>query len=263
MPITQPLDYLPLWTLPLVTLAIVLFAVEIGFRLGRRRSRQSEHEKESLVGAAVAATLALVGFMLAFTFGIAGSRFDARRQAVLDEANAIGTTYLRTSLLPEDRGKQIRPLLRQYTDSRLDLMRTGKIEECLRRSSELHGQLWAETETVAKKHPESIQVGLFVQALNQMIDLHTTRIVAGLYSRIPAIVWIALYAITAVAMLGIGYHAGLASKSRSLSFLMLAITFAAVMFLVADLDRPREGMLRVSQQAIVDVRSTMDEPGSQ
>jgi hypothetical protein len=263
MPITQPLDYLPLWTLPFVTLAIVLLAVEVGFRLGRRRSRQSEHEKESLVGAAVAATLALVGFMLAFTFGIAGSRFDTRRQAVLEEANAIGTTYLRAGVLPGDCGKNIRGILREYVDSRLHAVQTGNIVDGLRRANEQHRQLWAETETVAKKHPESIQVGLFVQSLNQMIDLHTTRVVAGLYSRIPVIVWISLYAITAVAMLGIGYHAGLASKSRSLSFLILAVTFAAVMSLVVDLDRPREGMLRVSQQAIVDVRSTMDEPGSQ
>jgi hypothetical protein len=262
MPITQPLDHLPLWTLPFVTMAIVLLAVEAGFRLGRRRSQRSEHEKESLVGAAVAATLALVGFMLAFTFGIAGSRFDARRQAVLDEANAIGTTYLRASLLPDDSGKKIRRLLREYVDSRLEAVRRGEIEKGLLRTNELQAQLWTAVEPIAKKHPESIQVGLFVQSLNQTIDLHTTRVVAGLHSRIPLIVWIALYSITAAAMLGIGYHAGLVSKVRSLSFVILAITFAAVIFLISDLDRPREGMLRVSQHALIDVRSTMDEPNS-
>ncbi|MFZ1933824.1 MAG: hypothetical protein WCB27_23745 [Thermoguttaceae bacterium] len=260
MPITQPLDQFPLWTLPLITVAVMLVALEAGYRLGRRRSERSEHEKESLVGAAVAATLALASFMLAFTFGIAGSRFDARRQAVLDEANAIGTTYLRASLLPEDRGKDIRRLLRQYVDSRLEAVRTGEIEKGLRRSGELHRQLWAEAEPIAKKHPESIQVGLFIQALNQTIDLHTTRVVASLYSRIPLVVWIALYLLAAVSVLGIGYQAGLTGKARSISFLILAVTFAVVLFLVADLDRPREGMLRVSQQALIDLRSMMDEP---
>jgi hypothetical protein len=238
----------------------MLVALEAGYRLGRRRSERSEHEKESLVGAAVAAMLALASFMLAFTFGIAGSRFDARRQAVLDEANAIGTTYLRASLLPEDRGKDIRRLLRQYVDSRLEAVRTGEIEKGLRRSGELHRQLWAEAEPIAKKHPESIQVGLFIQALNQTIDLHTTRVVASLYSRIPLVVWIALYLLAAVSVLGIGYQAGLTGKARSISFLILAVTFAVVLFLVADLDRPREGMLRVSQQALIDLRSMMDEP---
>ena len=189
-----------------------------------------------------------------------GRASDARRQAVLDEANAIGTTYLRASLLPEDRGKDIRRLLRQYVDSRSEAVRTGEIEKGLCRSGELHRQLWAEAEPIAKKHPESIQVGLFIQALNQTIDLHTTRVVASLYSRIPLVVWIALYLLAAVSVLGIGYQAGLTGKARSISFLILAVTFAVVLFLVADLDRPREGMLRVSQQAVIDLRSMMDEP---
>jgi hypothetical protein len=262
MPHTQPLDYLPLWAMLPLILAVILIATEIGFILGRFRGRRAEHEKESSVGAVVAATLGLAGFMLAFTFSIAGNRFDTRRQAVLDEANAIGTTYLRAGVLPDDRGKSIRPLLRQYVDVRLEGVRSGKIEELLRRSNELQNQIWAEAEAVGKKYPESIQAGLFIQSLNEMIDLHETRVVAGLYSRIPLIVWIALYTLTALSMIGIGFQAGLSSKKRSLSFLVLAITFATVMFLVVDLDRPGEGMLRVGQQALVDLRGTMAEPNN-
>jgi hypothetical protein len=243
-----------------IALAAVLLSMEVGFRLGRYRSQRPEYEKESSVGAVVGATLGLLGFMLAFIFSAAGSRFDARRQAVLEEANAIGTTYLRAGLLPEGRGKTVRPLLRQYVDVRLEAVRTGDIEGAIRRSEELHGRLWAEAEAAGTKHPESIQVGLFVQALNETIDLHTTRLVAGLYSRIPLTVWIALYSLTALSMMGVGYHAGLTSKTRSLAFPLLAITFSAVMLLVVDLDRPREGMLRVSQQALVDLRATMEAP---
>jgi F0F1-type ATP synthase membrane subunit c/vacuolar-type H+-ATPase subunit K len=260
MPFAQPLDHLPLWALSLLTLAGVLLATEVGFRLGRHRNRRPEHEKESLMGAAVAATLGLVGFMLAFTFSVAGSRFDARRQAVLDEANAIGTTYLRAGILPDGRGDKIRRLLREYVDSRLEAVRKGEIEKGLRRSGELHHQLWAEAEAVATKHPESIQAGLFVQSLNETIDLHTTRVVAGLYNRIPLLVWLVLYGLTGLAMIGVGYHAGLSSNTRSLAFPMLAITLSAVLFIVADLDRPHEGMLRVGQQVLVDLRATMDQP---
>ncbi len=260
MPFAQPLDHLPLWTLSLLTLAGVLLATEAGFRLGRHRNRRPEHEKESLMGAAVAAALGLVGFMLAFTFSVAGSRFDARRQAVLDEANAIGTTYLRAGILPDGRGDNVRRLLREYVDNRLEAVRTGDIEKALLRSNELHRRLWDETEAIAKKHPESIQVGLFVQSLNETIDLHTTRVVAGLYNRIPLLVWLVLYGLTVLAMIGIGYYAGLSSNARSLAFPMLAITLSAVFFIVADLDRPREGMLRVGQQALVDLRATMDQP---
>jgi hypothetical protein len=260
MPFAQPFDHVPLWALSLLTLGGVLLATEVGFRLGRHRVRRAEHEKESLVGAAVAATLGLVGFMLAFTFSVAGSRFDARRQAVLDEANAIGTTYLRAGILPEDRGKDVRRLLREYVDARLESVQTGEIEKVLSRSNELHRQLWAEAEAAAKKHPDSIQVGLFVQSLNETIDLHTTRVVAGLYNRIPLLVWIVLYGLTALAMIGVGYHAGLSSSARSLAFPMLAITLSAVMLIVSDLDRPQEGMLRVGQQVLVDLRATMDQP---
>jgi hypothetical protein len=260
MPFAQPLDYLPLWGLFLFTVAIVLLAMEGGYRLGRYRSHRAEPEKESPVGAVVAATLGLLGFMLAFTFGIAGSRFDTRKQAVLDEANAIGTTFLRAGLLPEGQGENIRSLLRNYVDVRLEAVQTGDLEAALRRSNELHRQIWAETETIARKHPESILVGLFVQSLNQTIDLHETRVVMGLYNRIPLILWGTLYLLAALAMIGVGYYAGLTSKIRSLSSLVLALTFSAVMVLVADLDRPQEGMLRVSQQALVDLRSTMGEP---
>jgi hypothetical protein len=92
MPFAQPLDCIPLWALFSLALAVVLLSMEVGYRLGRRRSWRSEYEKESSVGTVVGATLGLLGFMLAFIFGAAGSRFDARRQAVLEEANAIGTT---------------------------------------------------------------------------------------------------------------------------------------------------------------------------
>jgi hypothetical protein len=260
MSFAQPLDYLPLWALFLVTVAIVLLAMEGGYRLGRYRAHRAEQEKESPVGAVVAATLGLLGFMLAFTFGIAGSRYDARRQAVLDEANSIGTTFLRADLLPDGRGENIRNLLRNYVDVRLEAVQTGDIEKGLSRSNELHGQIWADTQALATKHPESILVGLFVQSLNQTIDLHETRVVTGLHNRIPLILWGTLYLLTVLAMMGVGYHAGLTSKIRSLASLMLALTFSSVMVLVADLDRPQEGMLRVSQQALVDLRSTMGEP---
>lgn len=260
MPFAQPLDHIPLWALSLLTLAGVLLAAEVGFRLGRRRCRRQEHEKESLVGAAVAATLGLVAFMLAFTFSIAGVRFDARRQAILDEANAIGTTYLRAGMLPDDHCNRVRRLLCEYVDVRLEAVRAGSLEKALNRSNELHRQLWVEAEAVAKKQPQSIQVGLFVQTLNQMIDMHTTRVVAGLYSRIPLLVWIILYGLTALAMFGVGFHAGLSSSAHSLALPILAIALGAVMFIVADLDRPGEGMLRVGQQVLIDVRATMEQP---
>src|SRR6187549_1664121 len=112
------LDALPLWGLFLAIVALVLISIEGGYRLGNYRRSRSNTEKEAPVGAMVGATLGLLAFMLAFTFGMAASRFDTRKQLVLEEANAIGTTYLRAAMLPEKRD-EIRDLLRSYVDTRL------------------------------------------------------------------------------------------------------------------------------------------------
>src|SRR5215469_16174147 len=116
---SAPLDALPLWGLFIAILLVVLLSVECGYRLGRYRRNRHEQEKETPVGTMVGATLGLLAFILAFTFGLAAARFDTRRQVLLDEANAIGTSYLRAGILPE-RGEQIRGLLRDYVGARLE-----------------------------------------------------------------------------------------------------------------------------------------------
>lgn len=257
MPVAGSLDYLPLWGLFAAPIAIVLLAIEGGYRLGRYRRQRSEQEKEAPVGAIVAATLGLLGFLLAFTFGLAASRFEARRQVLLDEVNAIGTAYLRAGLLAEVPRTEIRKLLREYVDARLEGVQPGKVEQAIRRSEELHGRLWAQAVAVGEKDPGSIMAGLFIRSLNEMIDLHSKRLLVGLHSRIPGIIWAALYLVTILTMAAFGYHAGLMRTSRSLAVLALAITFSAVMMLIADLDRPQEGLLQVSQRAMVDLRNTM------
>src|SRR5262249_32726740 len=124
MEITGPLDVLPLWALFIVILFVVLLSVEFGYRLGKYRRSRREEEKEVPLGTMVGATLGLLAFILAFTFGLAAARFDTRRQVVLDEANAIGTTYLRAGMLPE-RGQQVRDLLREYVAARLEAIQPG------------------------------------------------------------------------------------------------------------------------------------------
>lgn len=254
------LDSLPLWGVFVVTLFLVLLAVELGYRAGTYRRKRSEQEKDAPVGAMAAATLALLAFILAFTFGMAANRFDARRQAVLEEANAIGTTYLRAGLLAEPYRKTIRELLREYVDVRLEAVRTGKAEEAIRRSGELQNLLWAQAIAVGEKNPNSIVVGLFIQSLNEMIDVHAKRVMIGVRSRVPGTVWLVLYGVAFVAVGAMGYQEGLARSSRSFAILAVAFAFSVVLWLIADLDRPQEGTLKVSQQPLIDVRNSMTEP---
>jgi hypothetical protein len=155
-----PLDLLPIWGVFLATVAVVLLAVEGGFRLGQYRRRRSEQEDRPPVGEMVAATLALLAFLLAFTFGLAAARFDVRRGLVIEEANAIGTTSLRAGLLPEPHRSDVRSLLREYLDVRVEAVQPGKLSRSIGRSEELHARLWAQAVAVGEKNPGSI-VGVF------------------------------------------------------------------------------------------------------
>jgi hypothetical protein len=252
-------DLLPLWGVFAATLGLVLLSVEAGYRRGRHRHRVSQEERDESVGVMVAATLGLLAFLLAFTFGLAASRFDARRMIVLDEANAIGTTYLRAAMLPEHRD-EIRARLREYVDVRLEAVRSGLVQQGARRSEEIQGQLWARTVALGEKNPTSIVVGLFIQSLNEVIDLHAKRLVVAIGSRIPGIIWAGLYGVAILSLAGMGYQAGLAGTPRSVETLAVALSFSVVIWLIADLDRPGQGFLRVSQQAMQDLRGSMTEP---
>lgn len=258
MPGSAPLDVLPLWALFVALLIANLLLGECGFRLGRLRARRTDTESDATVGAIVTAELGLLAFLLAFTFGIVVSRFDLRRQVLLNEANAIGTTYLRASMLPDTEGVSIRRLLREYTDVRIRAATGNSIDESLQRSEEIHQQLWTEAVAAAGHDPRSVPTGLFIQSLNEMIDLHAARVMAALSNRMPLPVWIVLFAVGLLSFLTMGYQAGLTRAIRSPATIVLALSFGTVVWLVVDLDRPREAFLRVSQQPMIDVRRMME-----
>ena len=250
-----PLDSLPLWGVCLATIAVGFLSVEVGYRYGILRRRRLEPETESSVGIMVAATLGLLAFALAFTFGLAASRFDARQQFILDEANAIRTSHLRSAFLREPQRSTIQGILRQYIEARLEAQ-PGKLE--LVASQRLHARLWAEAVAAVENEPSSVLAGLFIESLNDVIALHAKRVQATLRSRIPGVIWATLYFVAGLAMAGIGYHEGLTSLLRSPALFIVVLTFSAVIYLIADLDRPQEGLFNVSQQAMADLRNLLN-----
>jgi hypothetical protein len=254
----EPLDVVPLWVLFLAAAALALLALEGGYRLGRWRHAHVAEEKESPVGAMVASILGLLAFMLAFTFSMAASRFDSRRQAILDEANAIGTTHLRARLLPEPHRSKICKLLQDYVKIRINGTREGKVAETIVQSEELHETIWSEAIQAGKnKESNPVMTGLFIQSLNEMIDLHAKRVQVGVRNRIPISIWVGLFALALLGMTAVGYQAGLSATRRSPAMLGMVVAFAGVLFLITDLDRGLEGFLTVSQQALVDVQRSM------
>jgi hypothetical protein len=260
MPPPPLLDILPLWAILAISFLLFLLAAEGGYRLGRIRQHETKHEKEPIVGGIVAAELGLLAFLLAFTFGLAASRFEARRQTLLDESNAIGTTYLRAGLIPEPQRTEIQKLLREYVDARLAGADGKEVEAEIHRSEEIHDRLWNAAQTAVDKDPHSIPAGLFVQSLNEVIDLHAKRLTGVFGSRIPSVVWLVLIIVAVLSFSSMGYQGGLTGGDRSPATLPLALVFAIVMWMVVDLERPQEGLLRVSQRPMIDLRNTMKEP---
>lgn len=258
MPELSFIDRLNSWMLLTATVAIVLASLEAGYRLGVFRHRRSDSEKETPVGEVVAATLGLLAFLLAFTFGFAASRFESRKELVIQEANAVGTAWLRAGLLPAPESAESRNLYRDYVAARLEGVQTGDLASVIRQSEELHLRLWKHAENAAGKQDSMVRTGLYIQALNEVIDLHTERIAMGTQNRIPAVIWIALFAETVLAMGAMGYHAGLTGTSRSLVAFSIALAFSGVIVLIADLDNPAMGMIRTGQQALVDVQKMME-----
>jgi len=258
-----PLDFLPLWALFVATAALTLVSLEIGFRVGRRRAAIADPENQSSAGAMAAASLALLAFLLAFTFQFAASRFEARRTVLLDEVNAIGTTYLRARTLPEPERSLARRLLREYVEARLEGVRTGDMDTVIRRSAEIQASLWESAGALAERSSGSIVVGLYLQTLNELIDLHTKRVSESLRVRVPSIIWVVLFMLTALSMLEMGYQTGLSGRRRPLSVVPFALGFAVVVLLIADLDRLQEGWLRVSQQPMVELLESMTDAPTQ
>ena len=248
---------LPLILIFILTLGLVLLAVEVGYQAGMARQRAKTHEKEAPVGAMVGATLGLLAFLLAFTFGLGANLFQSKREVLLDEANAIGTTWLRADFMPAAERDAARALLREYVNIRLEAADTGLVEGAMKRSEEIHTALWALASRAMNDEPRSVAAGLFVETLNDTIDLHAKRVTIALRTRIPPTIWYALYAIAFFAFGTMGYHAGLSTAPRSFATLAVAIIFSAVIWLIADLDTAQDGTLRISQQVMIDLRNSM------
>lgn len=206
----------------------------------------------------VGSILALLAFLLAVAMGMASDRFDTRRGLVLDEANAIGTTYLRAGYLPEPASSEIRALLREYVPLRIVTNELGDIRVRMARSVEVQEKLWSIAEELARGTPESDVLALFIDSLNETIDMHQTRITAGIYARVPETVTILLYFGSILTLGVVGYNAGLTRRRSLLTTIVLIIVLDAVITLVVDLDRPRDGFLKVNQQPLIDLQKQVE-----
>ncbi len=254
---------LPIWAVFAVTLTLVLLSVEAGYRRARYTQQRDlaagDLEKEAPVGAMVGATLGLLALLLAFTFGMAADAFHARKLAILEESTAIRTTYLRADLISEPSRTEVRKLLRDYVDERLYWSGETDVRP-VETAATLLDRLWALTAAVGQANPEIDVVALFIESTNRVIDLHEERLMFRERSRIPGTLWAVPYAITMLSLASMGYHGGVAGTTRSPVMVAVAITFSLVIVVIADLDRPGEGWINVSQSELVDLKRAFAQP---
>jgi hypothetical protein len=238
---------------------LMLLSCEVGFRLGvRGRSSRDRDASESL-GPMVGGLLGMLGFVLAFTFSMAASQHDLRKHNVLDEANIIGTAYLRTDLVQDPAAIELRQLLREYVDLRLAHSSGEDLDEALVRNAQILSSLWSSVSALAVASPNT-NSSLVVQSTNDVIDMHEKRLTGALHNRIPGSVWLALMAITSLTMLTMGLQVGLDGRRRFVAIVPLSLAFAVLVTLVVDLDRPQGGMIKVGQQAMIDLQANMAQP---
>ena len=253
---------LPIWWLFAATLVLVLLSVEAGYRRAKHRQRRAveegDLEMEAPVGAMVGATLGLLAFLLAFTFGMAADSYHARKLAVLDEANAIRTTFLRADLISEPHRTEVRKVLRDYVEERLKWAGEGNSRP-VQSARALLDRLWAQAAAEGRKNPGLEVVSLFVDSTGTVIKLHEERVMFRERSRIPGALWAALYVITVLSLASMGYHGGVAGTTRSPVMVAVAATFSLVIVVIVDLDRPGEGWINVTQDAMIDVRNALAE----
>ncbi|MBX9692916.1 MAG: hypothetical protein K2Z81_11075 [Cyanobacteria bacterium] len=208
----------------------------------------------------MASILGLLAFMLGFTFNVALSRFDERRVAIIDDANSIGTTNLRADFLDEPQKGQIKTLLRNYAVLRANGIRDGSArDELSTKTQGIQDQLWTIAVQLGKDHPTPISA-LFVSSLNDTIDMHSKRVSISMAGRVPISVWLVLFSVSILSMLGVGYYFGLSGSRSWAETMILVATFSLVMGLVVDLERPHDGMIKASQQPMLELIKQMEKP---
>jgi len=240
-----------------VLLASILLSNELGYRVGRWRRSDADTGAKTQTNAIQAAMLGLLALLLGFTFSMALQRFDARSEAVLKEANSIGTAYLRTQLLPEAQRQAARGTIADYVELRIAANKVDLTQLEVRRAQRQEVEraqdaLWALALEAAATDPRPVTAGLFIQSLNELIDSYGERN-AALRKHVPEIVLFLLFAVFLIAGAVLGYSGGLEGGRAFLATLSMSLLIVLVIFIIIDLDRPRRGLIEVSQESMLDL----------
>ncbi len=248
---------LPIYVIFFIIFLFSLVSFELGFRISKSVHLKTDPIETKTLGQISTGLLGMLAFVLAFTFSMAASQYEKRKQMVLEEANAIGTAYLRADLVDEPYANELKQLLREYVNTRLDAVKKEITAKDISKSIEIHRLLWTQVRTAAKNLPNT-NTSLMVQSVNEVIDVHEKRITAGLRDKIPSSIWITLFAISGMAMLTIGIELGFGESRRIIVIIPMMLAFAALTTLIVELNRPQDGIIKVGQESMISLQKSMD-----
>ena len=257
------LDLIPIWAFFVGMVVVALAAAEIGFRVGiRLQDRSSNPGDTRITGSVVGGMLGLVGFLMAFSIGITIGHHGERKSMVITEANAIGVAWLRAGFLDEPDSSSLRKHLREYAEVRLSAAsQVIDLPTALLRSEDIHEKMWIIIERNVKQGNDTDIMTSLVEAVNEVIKTHSLRIAAAT-KRLPRMLGLVLILSTILSFSLVGVASSADRKRDTVAIFLFSLVFTAVLTIMFDLDRPREGMLTVSQTAMTDVLRQI-EPFSQ
>lgn len=259
-----PFDQMSLLTVLVICIVLQVLFIEAGYRYGQHRRGDGHKAQMAQVRAIMGASLGLLAFMLAFSFSIAQQHFEERSRAYMMEVSAIDSAFRGADLLEEDARVMAQDLLRQFASLRVATVEavrasdTERVVEMIRESERMHDLLWALAESSMEGSGEGEDTGIFAQSVLAMIAAHDARLQAGVFNRLSPVIWITLLLMAMLAMVVMGYQAGLTGTRSGLATWTLAITFSAVMTLITDLDRPNMRLFHLNQQLMVELENRME-----
>jgi hypothetical protein len=250
---------MPLVLVISLVLPLMVLSALVGIGVGRRiRGDLPDTERAQLYGMQ-ASLLGLLALLLGFSFAMAETRFEMRKQLVVDETNAIGTARLRATVVDDEHGRAIQQLLDDYIATRLAGYQAGDaagLQAAIDRSLRPQGEMWTRVTAIVRERPQSLPASLLMQALNDVIDLHTKRVAAG-RNHVPTSVLVMLLVVAAVTMGWVGAGVGIGNRRGTVTALLLSLLISLVVGVILDMDAPRAGVIRVTQTTLGDLQRSL------
>ncbi len=239
----------------------LLLVCALGRHLGKRRSAQCGTDARSFAMTILGASLGLMGLILGFTFSMAVNRYNDGKALVASEANAVGTAYLRSKILPEVAHPQSQGMFEKYADTLLAHYALTPdmpaFDESLKAIQVVQSELWSQATMLAERNPQIVPTGIYLQALNEMFDRASDR-EQFIRHRVPEVIfW--LLGISALLTMGLsGYVSGLSDGRGLVMTSVFSLLIVMVIGIIIDLDRPRRGLIQVDAALMSEVRAGMN-----